>query len=604
MKPIVLVLALAVPAAAQTNPHWEEATLPAGLQWHTNDSDPTYADPGARKGGTLRTFELSFPLSLRTVGPDSNDSFRTFLLANQMPLTMFHPNTRKPIPALATHWAYGDDQKTIYYKLNPKAVWSDGKPVTAMDYAFALEMMRSKHIVAPWYNEYYSTKYDKILVIDDRTLAIRGTERRSRNDMHYYYDILPRPRHFHKLDENWVRDFNWKVEPNTGPYQISKVEKGKEIVFERKKGWWGSELRFWKNRHNVDRIVATVIRDQNIAFEHFKKAQLDGFPVTMPQFWHEKAKGDIFDKGYVHKLWFYTDRPLPDYGMWLNQDVALFKDKDVRLGFQHAMNVEKVLKSVLRGDYERLNSGSEGYGKATDKTLRARPFDLTKADEHLSKAGWGTRGPDGIRVKDGKRLSVRVTYGAATHTDRLVVIKEEAKKAGIELTLQLLDSAAAFKTMLEKKHEIAYSGWGAQDKPEYWGQYHSKNAHKPQTNNFSNTDDPELDKLIDDWRAEFDEDEQARLSRAIERRVWEGAAYIPTWKVPYFRIAYWRWLKWPTPPATKTSDDPVTYAMKESDAWDGLYWIDEDAKKETLAAMKEGRTFPPVTSVDKTYKAD
>ncbi len=197
-----------------------------------NDSDPVFADPKAQKGGTLRHYELSFPLTFRTVGPDSNDSFRPYLLGNQMSLTYFHPNTRRPVPGLATHWAYGDDNKTVYFKLNPKAVWSDGVPVTAMDFAFALEMMRSKHIVAPWYNEYYTTKLDKVLVFDAHTFAIVGREKRNHHDMLYDYAISPRPRHFHKLDENWVRDYQWKPEPNTGPYQLGKVEKGKEIVFE------------------------------------------------------------------------------------------------------------------------------------------------------------------------------------------------------------------------------------------------------------------------------------------------------------------------------------------------------------------------------------
>jgi microcin C transport system substrate-binding protein len=603
MAGLLLALALSLPAWSQA-PAWEKGTLPPGVKWLTNDSDPEYADPQAKKGGTLRVFQRSFPLSLRTVGPDSNDSFRTFLLANQTQLTYFHPNTRKPIPALATHWAYGADHKTIYFKLNPKAVWSDGVPVTAMDFAFGLEMMRSKHIVAPWYNEYYSTKFDKVVVYDDHTLAIVGAEKRSPNDMHYYFGFPPRPRHFHKLGPAWVKDTNWKVEPNTGPYQITKVEKGKEIVFERKKDWWGRDLRYFRNRYNVDRIVTTVIRDESIAYEHFRKGLLDGFPATIPQTWHERAVGEIYDKGWAHKLWFYTDRSLPIWGMWLNQDVALFKDKDVRLGFAHAMNVEKVLKTVLRGDTQRLKTNGEGYGKHTDRTIPERAFDLKRADEHLTKAGWGTRGPDGIRVKDGQRLTARVTYGRANHNDRLVVLKEEAKKAGVELTLQLLDAAAAFKTMLEKKHEIAYSGWAPQDKPEYWGQYHSKNAHVPQNNNFSNTDDAELDGLIDAWRVEFDEDKQAELSRKVQRRVYELGCFIPTWKEPYFRIAYWRWLKWPTPPATKTSEDPVTYAMAESEAWDGLYWVDEDVKNETLAAMKAGKAFPPVTKVDQTYKAE
>ena len=51
---------------------------------------------------------------------------------------------------MATHWAVQPDQKTIYFKLDPDARWSDGKPITADDYVFTLEMMRSKFIVDPF----------------------------------------------------------------------------------------------------------------------------------------------------------------------------------------------------------------------------------------------------------------------------------------------------------------------------------------------------------------------------------------------------------------------------------------------------------------------
>ena len=41
------------------------------------------------------------------------------------------------------------------------------------------------------------------------------------------------------------------------------------------------------------------------------------------------------------------------------------------------------------------------------------------------------------------------------------------------------------------------------------------------------------------------------LAREVQKRIWESACYIPTWQQAYFRIAYWRWLKWPTPPGTR-----------------------------------------------------
>ncbi|MDE2292368.1 MAG: ABC transporter substrate-binding protein, partial [Elusimicrobia bacterium] len=267
-----------------------------------------------------------------------------------------------------------------------------------------------------------------------------------------------------------------------------------------------------------------------------------------------------------------------------------------------AMNVEKVIKTVLHGDYERLNSDTEGFGPATNTAIRARPFDLALANRYLDRAGWTQRGPDGIRVKDGRRLTASITYGAPQETERFVVLKEDAKKAGIDLTLQKLDGAAAFKTELEKKHQIADGAWAATDEPRYWGQYDGANAHKPQTNNFCNIDDPKLSKLIEAWRACDDEARKDALAHRIQQGVWDSACFIPLFKIPYFRIAYWRWLKWPKPPGTKTSDDPIAYAIAEGEAWDGLYWIDEKAKAETMAAEQSGKTFPASTVIDKTYK--
>ena len=46
--------------------------LPSDLEWLTNDSDPIFSAPKTVKGGTLRLGEKSFPLTFRTVGPDSS----------------------------------------------------------------------------------------------------------------------------------------------------------------------------------------------------------------------------------------------------------------------------------------------------------------------------------------------------------------------------------------------------------------------------------------------------------------------------------------------------------------------------------------------------
>jgi len=579
-----------------TLPEYPTSQLPEGLQWLTNEEDPVFADSAAKPGGTLREYIPSFPLTLRLVGPDTNTGIVGYLRANQIGLVDIHPNTRRFTPALATHWAYGEDNKTIFFKLNPAARWSDGRPVTADDFMFTMDFMRSEHIVAPWYNNYYTTELVAVNKYDDHTISVTGGTAKPREDLLLYYGITPTPRHFHKLDENWVRDYTWAIEPNTGPYQISTVEKGKYIEFTRDRNWWGNDLKYYQHRFNVDKVHLSVIRDPETAYRHFLRGELDTAILTFPNYWHEKTSDPVYQNGYVHKIWFYNDLPQPKSGIYLNMDYELFKDADVRYGFAHAMNFQRMIDTVLRGDYQRQHAYHTGYGEYTNMDIRARDFDLDKAEEFFGRAGWGQRGPDGIRVKDGNRLAVILTYSTQLHTDRLVVLREEAKKAGVDLQLNLLDSATAYKNVIEKKHQAAWMAWSGSLRPTYWEHFHSDNAHKPQTNNITNTDDPEMDAMILQYNDSADVAERVRLARLIEAKIHDMGAFVPSYYVPYVREGYWRWLKLPQGNGTRLSEalfDPMMM---------GLFWMDEEEKARTLAAMKSGEKFEPVTIIDETYK--
>jgi microcin C transport system substrate-binding protein len=581
-------------------PTYESKPLPKGLVWETNLDDPPFASPDAKRGGEFRTTVPSFPLTLRTIGPDSNDSFRAYLLQGNVPLVGQHPNTLKFIPALATEWAFDPDGKTVYYRLDRNARWSDGMPVTADDFLFTRDLMRSKYIVAPWYNNYYTNIVVDVVKYDDYTIAVVGATPKPREELMYEYSAAAYPRQFHKLDEHWVENYNWRIPPVTGPYRISRVEKGQFVEFKRVDNWWGDHNKYFAHRYNVDTIRISVIRDTNVAWEYFLRGELDSFLVVQPTLWHEKAQGEPFDKGYIDKIKFYTDSPQPAAGMWLNEDDPLLADRNIRLGLAYSMNVDLMLSTILRGDYERLKQHYDGYWDYTDTSIKPRPFDLAKADEYFNAAGFTKRGPDGIRVRGNDRLSFNVVYATQDHTPRLVLLREEARKAGVELNLQLQDSSAAFKQVLEKKHQIAWMAWEAGYTPAFWEHYDSVNAHKPQTNNITNTADPELDPLIKQYQDATDRPTRVRLAHEIERKLYELAVFIPMYKVPYTREAYWRWLRLPTWYGTRTSTvlfDPMSEGMGA----DGLFWIDEARKAETLAARANGTSFPPVSITDETW---
>jgi microcin C transport system substrate-binding protein len=571
--------------------------LPEGIVWQTNDTDPIFASAEAVRGGTLREALLSFPLTFRTVGPDSNSSFRSAILDNQFSLVGIHPNTEKIIPELATHWAFDPDRRTMYFKLDRRARWSDGQPVTADDFAYTLEFMRSKHIVAPWYNDYYSREIEAVIVYDDHTLAVVAAK--PVPDLHLRIPIGPTPRHFYgRLGDDFISAYNWKIVPNTGAYQISDFEKGRRVRFKRKQNWWAEDRRYFQHRFNVDTVVYTVVRDFNLMWEYFKKRRLDTFGLNLPDYWHVKSKTEVFEKGYVERIWFFNDTQQSAQGLWLNLDREIFKDPRVRYALAHAMNIQRVIDQVLRGDYFRLEHGFMGYGVYSNTEIRARRFDLAQVARLMTEAGW-QRGSDGIWTRDGRRFAVEVTYSLEEHTARLVVLKEEARKAGVELSLMRLDSAAAYKKVLEKKHDVAWMGWSTSLRPQYWEHFHSVNAHKPQTNNITNTDDPEMDRLIDAYRNSLDAGQRATLSRRIQEKIHQIGAFVPTFMVPYVRQAYWRWWRLPEPAGTRhTSNlfDPF------GSATGGLFWYAPERRDETEAAMKAGRRLDPVTRIDETYK--
>ena len=565
------------------------------LKWITNENEPVAASPKAKKGGTFTTYTMTFPLTFRAVGPDSNNYTRSYFLDNQLSLLGYHSDTEKILPELATHWAYGKDGRTMYFKLNPDARWSDGMPVTADDYIFTLEFMRSKYIQDPWYNDYYSKEIEKVTKHGDYLISVTATKKIP--DLWLTVAISPTPRHFYKkMNKNYVSEYNWAIVPNTGPYVLKEFSKGKYLLFERKKDWWAKDLRYFKNRFNVDYVKINVIRDQNVAFEHFRKGLIDSFDATRSEIWYEKGTGDIFDKGYVNKVVFYNKARRNTTGLYLNLDKDIFKDKNLRYALAHAINFDKINSQLLRNEAVRLNTFYEGYGAYTNPKIRAREFNIAKVDKYMKSSGW-TRGTDGIWQKDGMRFSVTLTYGRELLTPRVVIMQEEAKKAGIELNLELLDASTSYKKIMEKKHDIAYMAWSTSFRPSPWQSFHSDNAHKTQTNNVNNLDDKEMDRLIELYRDSTNEKERIKLIHQVQQKLYDSGAWIPLDTLPFFRSFYWRWLQFPDVPGFKDTTE-----IFESPFSGGYFWIDEDIKKETLDAMQSGKTFKPEVKVIDKYR--
>ena len=108
---------------------------------------------------------------------------------------------------------------------------------------------------------------------------------------------------------------------------------------------------------------------------------------------------------------------------------------------------------------------------------------------------------------------------------------------------------------------------------------------KVQTNNMTMTFIPHLDELIEAYDKAETMDEIERLSKEIEKIVYDDAAWVNGWKEPYLRGAYQRYIKWP-------KDYNVAQARYLQEFF--LMWIDQDEKKAVEEARRSGKTFPPM----------
>ncbi len=607
----------AVKETKKTSSQYEAtATLPADVKWETNWDEPKFGDKRAKKGGVIHTSLRSFPQTLRPVGPDSNAGLRNYVLDNVPKLIERHPDTLEMIPGTANEWAFGDDNKTMYFKLNPVLKWSDGTPVTADDFLFTIQFMRSKDITDPWYNDYNTNVITGVEKIDDHTIKATVKEEMNRDDLYSSLgEIIPMPLHWFKeqakghdknndfVPDDYVRRLNFKVAPTIAPYKITEVDKGKKVVVEKVKDWWGYTNPYYTNRYNVDKEIYNIIRDAGIEHQHFLKGEMDTTGLIIPQWWRERTKlptTDAYDKGYIYKFWGYNQRPEGANGLWFNTKAKHLDDINVRKGVTYATDIDGMIEHVLFGDYSRLPHGlGTGHGKYDQKT-KAPKFDPQLAVEFFEKAGFDKVGDDGIRVNDkGERLSFPINYSWDGHTPRLAYLKEQAKKAGLEFVLELVEGSANFKKTSEKKHVIAWLGMNTGFTPAYWEYLNSENV-KPKTNNFTMFSTPRLDELTNEFRVTFDIDKKVAMSHEIRDIVEQNFLIVPSYMVPYSRMGLWRWVKLPEPAMLKLTLSPAGGAYANY----GRFWIDEKAREETLKAMKEGKTFEPVEIHDYRYKPE
>jgi len=583
--------------------------VPKDLVWKDGMDQPEIGDPAALKGGVFRRFIPSFPPTIRPFGDNSNNSFRGDAYDYiELPMVSLHPETMKEIPGLAKAWAESPDGRTVFFKLDPEARYSDGAPVRARDFLVAVYLRVSDHIVNPYAKQFYRENIAQIAIYEDTMVSVSLPETKAYAAA-LAGAITPSAPHFYsEYGADYNERYQWRFPPTTGAYEIrpDDVIKGVSITQTRVKDWWARDRKYYKHRFNPDKIVHTVVRDESKAFELFRAGELDTFYLTRPELWYEKSEIEPVHKGYIERVTFYNRYPKIPRGLYLNVAKPPLDKLDVRIGIQHAMNWQKVIDVMFRGDCQRLNAFNEGYVTFSDPSIRSRPYSIELARAAFRKAGYTVEGKDGILAKpDGTRLSVSVSYPVMPVYDRMfAILCEEAKACGFELRIDGLEATVSYKKVMQKQHEMTLSSWMISPPiPDFHQFLHSSNAVddkgtlKPQTNNIFSWRRADTDELSEKVRTARNAEELRDAAWKLQRIMHDEAIFVPAYAVDYMRIGSWRWVKWPDCPETRFSP-PVVFDPHEV----FVFWIDEKAREQTQNARRNGEAFPEFIRVVDDYR--
>ncbi len=156
-------------------------------------------------------------------------------------LVNFSPDDLKPIPGIAESWEVSDDEKTVTFKLNPDAVWSDGTPITSTDVKWSLE-----NLGTDGYNfSAYTDKVESIETPDDTTVVINTTQPDARMVGGLFIYILPE----HIWGKVPPDELTGSYQPElplvgSGPFIVTEFERNRIIRMEPNPEWRGDAPNF------------------------------------------------------------------------------------------------------------------------------------------------------------------------------------------------------------------------------------------------------------------------------------------------------------------------------------------------------------------------
>ncbi|WP_062202616.1 peptide ABC transporter substrate-binding protein [Aureimonas sp. AU12] len=385
--------------------------------------------PAAPKGQTVIGFSQEptvFNPHLLHIEVDEGVHFAVFdPLFGVDPAGKFYPGLAAEVPTVENGGISADGLQWKV-KLREGVTWHDGKPFTAEDVKFTIELL-----VDPDFRSWRRGGHD---LVRDLTV-VSPTEITWRMDKPYapYPSILAStfivPKHaFDGVADKNAAPFN-NAPIGTGPFKWVNRVAGDHIELAANTDYFG-------DGPYLERFIFKYIPDLNVLYTQFKSGDIDvvGLQWITPDHYEEAKALDgkdilLLPRGTVESVTFNMEKPQ-------------FKDLAVRQALYHALDKQTIIDALYYGLPKPTESYTPAQSFYFNPDLPKHEYDLDKAKALLDEAGW-VPGADGIRAKDGVRLSFSNSTTSGNHLREQVqqFMQQSFGEIGVEMTISNLPPA-------------------------------------------------------------------------------------------------------------------------------------------------------------------
>ncbi|MGW4906262.1 ABC transporter substrate-binding protein [Streptomyces sp. NPDC004270] len=392
----------------------------------------------AKSGGTL-TFAVGSDAGC--VDPQQVGSNDTIYSVRQIvdSLTDQDPKTGKIVPWLAKSWDISADATTFTFHLRSGVTFSDGSKLTAQvvkDNFDAVPDLGALGTLA----EGYLSGVKSTTVVDPLTVKVafkqpnaQFLQATSTHSLGIESSASVKKTPQQKCSDGVV---------GSGPFVLKQYVQNQSVTLDRRTGYdWGSSLWSKKGEAYLDKLVFKVVPEAGVRAGSLQSGQVDVISSV------GKANEAALKGGQVA----LRSRANPGvvFGLGLNNSRPLLKDTKVRQAILAAVDRKQIADTVFPTGTQPATSilahtTPDYTDLSADLTL-----DAAKAKSLLDEAGWKAGG-DGIRTKDGKKLTLTITWfpNSATNQPALELVQQQLKAVGIDVVLKQLP-VTQFATTLQ-----------------------------------------------------------------------------------------------------------------------------------------------------------